>query len=86
MSQRQWIHVHLGKKTDGKRKIKPHTSKPGVIGKRLNGFLHEKSVKHVSHPVNTLTDSVPGFKPMPACPCGLVNVLEKKMVMSNAEI
>lgn len=75
MSQRQWIHVHLGKKTHGKKNFEPHASKPSVIGKGLNDFLHEKNVKHVSHLVNTLTDSVPEFKPMPACPCGLVNVL-----------
>lgn len=74
MSQRQWIYVHLGEKIIIK-KSKPHTAKSGVIGKRLSDFLHEKSVKHVSHPVNTLTDSVPEFKLMPACPCGLVNLL-----------
>lgn len=58
-----------------KKKFKPHTANPGVIGKRLSDFLHEKSVKHISYPVNTLTDSVPELKPMPASPCGLVNLL-----------
>lgn len=77
----------LAKRKKMEKEIKPHAARPGVIGKRLSDFLHEKSVKHVSHPVNTLTDSVPEFKLMPACPCGLVNLFgEKKMVMTNAEV
>lgn len=52
MSQRQWIHVHLGKRQMGK-KIKPHTAKPGVIGKRLSDFLPAKSEKNMFHTQST---------------------------------
>ena len=74
VSQRPWVHVHLGKKTDEKKSSAPH-SKAVVIGKRLSDLLQQGSVKHVSHPVITLTDSVREFKPMPVYPCGLVNLL-----------
>lgn len=74
MSQRQWIHVRLAKKTDGKNNEALY-NKRVVTGKTHSDFLHQECIKHVSHSVITLTDSVLEFKPMPVCPCGLVNLL-----------